>query len=89
MKKNGGGPAGNGGQKREKSKRSFSNYCLFHRSMVMKGLLGLIDRGLIDEENGGDIIENGGRRREKSRRKFFVLEKEMRLGVLWEKNGRR
>lgn len=46
-------------------------------------------RGLIDEENGGDIIENGGWRREKSRRKVFVLEREMRLGALWEKNRRR
>ena len=55
----------------------------------MKGVLALIDRGLIDEENGGDIIENRGRRREKSRRKVFVSEREMRLRDLWEKNRRR
>lgn len=80
---------GNEGHKRKKLKRSFSNYFLFHRSIVMKGVLALIDRGLIDEENGGDIIENEGRRREKSRRKVFVSEREMRLRDLWEKNRRR
>jgi len=47
MKKNGGGLARNEGQKRKKSKRSFSNYFIFHRSMVIKGLLALIDKRLL------------------------------------------